>query len=142
MEISEIRRQVRGAIEDAKRRTAERRGRVAEATRSYEQFLSGIAVPMFHAVAQALAAEGHRFKVNTPGQAVRLVPERATEDHIEVALDSERDVPAVVVRAVRGRGRRTISTERLLAEHKSIGDISDQDLIAALAEELVPFVEG
>jgi|SRR5690242_7529937 hypothetical protein len=141
MELSEIRRQVRGAIEDAKRRTAERRNRVAEATREYEQFLAGIAVPMFHGLAQALVGEGHRFKVNTPGQAVRLVPERSTEDHIEVALDSERDVPAVVVRAVRGRGRRMLSTERLLAERKRIGEISEQELLALVVEELVPFVE-
>lgn len=141
MEVSDVRRRLRGAIEDAKRRVADRRARVDEASRAYERFLSDVAVPAFHMMMQALIGEGHRFKVHTPGQAVRLVPDRTTDDYIEIALDTERDSPAVVARSIRGRGRRTISTERAIAEHKPIAELTDEDVIGALLEELAPFVE-
>lgn len=141
MEVSDVRRHLRGAIEDAKRRAADRRSRVDEAARAYERFLTGVAVPLFHTLAQALVAEGLRFKVQTPGQAVRLVPDRASEEYIEIALDSERDTPAIVVRAVRGRGRRMLSTERTIAEGRAIGETTDQELIAAVIEDLLPLIE-
>ncbi len=141
MEVSDVRRRLRGAIEDARRRAAERRARVDEATRQYERFLADVAVPAFHTMIQALIGEGHRFKVQTPGQAVRLVPDRASEEFIELALDSDRDVPAVVARSVRGRGRRMLSTERSVGEGRPIADLTDEDVIAVLLEELLPFVE-
>jgi len=141
MEVSDVRRRLRGAIEDAKRRVTERRRRVDEASRDYERFLTDIATPAFHMMAQALIGEGLRFKVHTPGQAVRLAPDRTTEDYIELALDSERDVPAVVARTIRGRGRRMISTERPIREGKRISELTDEDVIETLLEELLPFVE-
>jgi hypothetical protein len=141
MEVSEVRRRLRGAMEEAKRRGAERRTRVDEAARAYERILTDVAVPLFHTLAQALVSEGRPFKVHTPGQAVRLVPDRAPEEHVEVALDSERDIPAVVARTVRGRGRRMLSTERTVGEGKPLGEITDEDLIAVVLDELVPFIE-
>jgi sirohydrochlorin ferrochelatase len=141
MEVSDVRRRLRGAIEDARRRVAERRARADEATRAYERFLTEVAIPSFHMMAQALVGEGHRFKVHTPGQAVRLAPDRASEEYIEVALDTDRDVPAVVARSIRGRGRRMISSERPIGEHKAIAELGEEDVIATLLEELVPFVE-
>ena len=75
MEPSDARRLVRGAIDAARRRAAERRTRVDEASRAYGAFLSSTAVPAFQLMAQALSAEGQRFRVNTPGDSVRLVAE-------------------------------------------------------------------
>jgi hypothetical protein len=141
MEVSDVRRRLRGAIEDARRRVAERRARVDEASRSYERFLPDVAVPAFHKMVQALGGEGHRFKVQTPAHAVRLAPDRATDDHIELALDSDRDAPVLVARTTRGRGRRMISTERVVVEHKSIAETTEEDVIAVLLEELIPFIE-
>ena len=141
MEVSDVRRRLRGAVDDAKRRAAERRARVDEASRSYEQFLTGIAVPAFHTMIQALTGEGYRFKVQTPGQAVRLVPDRSTGDYIEVALDSDRDSPVVVARSTRGRGSRTLSTERIVNEHTAIADLTEDDVVTVLLEELLPFIE-
>jgi hypothetical protein len=139
MEVSDIRRRLRGAIEQAKRRAAERRARVDQASREYEQFLSAIAVPATHTIAQALIGEGHRFKVLTPGQAVRLAAEFAPDDYLEVALDSDGDVPAVKVSTRRGRGRRSVETERTLSG--PIGQLTDEDLVTALLEELIPLIE-
>lgn len=141
MEVSDVRRRIRAAIEAARGRAAERRTRTDEASRAYEVFLETVAVPAFHTVASALTGEGHRFKVITPGRAVRLSPERSAEEFIELALDTERDAPAVVILSSRGRGRRMIGTERLLREDLPIAELAEEDVVAALLEELLPFIE-
>ena len=63
MEIPEIRRRVRAAIDQAKRDAAARRERSDAAARAYEEFLVSVAVPAFNLIASALAGEGRRFKV-------------------------------------------------------------------------------
>ena len=141
MEVSEVRRRLRGALDEARKRGAERRVRKDEAVRAWERLLPDVAVPAFHLIGSALTGEGQRFKVLTPGEAVRLVPERGGEEFVELALDSERDEPAVMLRSVRGRGRRIDSQERALREGNAIGDLSDADVIDAVLEELVPFIE-
>ena len=55
MELSDVRRKVRAVIDDAKRQAGERRARTDEASRAYDTFLPEVAVPAFHAIAQALA---------------------------------------------------------------------------------------
>lgn len=141
MEVSDVRRRIRTAIDTARARRAERRARADEAARDYEQFLSAIAVPAFHSVAAALKGEGHRFNVLTPAGTVRLSPERQSEDFIEVSLETERDRPAVMLRSARGRGRRMIETERALREDLPIGELAEEDVVAALIDEAIPFIE-
>jgi hypothetical protein len=141
MEVSDVRRRIRAAIEAARARAAERRARTDEASRAYDVFLETVAVPAFHTVVNALAGEGYRFKVITPGRAVRMTQERSPEDFIELALDTERDVPAVVIISSRGRGRRLVSKERLVREDLPIADLAEEDVVAALLEELLPFIE-
>jgi hypothetical protein len=140
MEVSEVRRRLRSVIEDARRHAAERRGRKDEASRAWERLLPEVAVPAFHMMASALTGEGHRYKVITPGEAVRLATERADE-FIELALDSDRDEPVLMLRSTRGRGRRTVSSERVLRDAATLGQLSEEDVIAALLAELVPFIE-
>jgi len=141
MEISDVRRRVRTAIETARARTAERRTRMDDAVRAYDQFLPAIAVPAFHSVAAALTGEGYRFTVITPAGAVRMSPERSAEDFIEIALDTERDRPAVVLRSARGRGRRMVASERVLREDLPIGELAEEDVVAAVIEEAIPLIE-
>jgi hypothetical protein len=141
MEVSDLRRRIRAAIEAARVRAVDRRARTDSATRAYEPFLEAIGVPAFHTLANALVGEGHRFKVTTPGQAVRLTAERSAEDFIEMALDTDRDVPAVVLVAQRGRGRRMVSAERILREGPDIASLTEEDVVSAVIEELVPLIE-
>jgi hypothetical protein len=141
MEVSDVRRRIRAAIESARLRAAERRSRADEASRVYDVFLETVAVPAFHTVVNALTGEGHRFKVITPGRAVRMSPERSSEDFIELALDTEREVPGVVITSSRGRGRRTVTTERVLGPGPEIPNLTDETVVSALLEELLPFVE-
>jgi hypothetical protein len=141
MEVSDVRRRIRAAIDAARVRAAERRSRTDEASRAYDVFLETVAVPAFHTVVNALTGEGHRFKVITPGRAVRMSPERSAEDFIELALDTERDAPAVVILTSRGRGRRMVSTERLVREDLAIAELAEEDVVSALLDELLPFIE-
>ena len=83
---------------------------------------------------------GHRFNVTTPGRAVRLSPERTSEDYIDLSLDTDRDIPAVVIRSSRGRGRRAVVSERSVRDDLPIGSLSDEDVIAVMLDELVPFI--
>lgn len=141
MEVSDIRRHVRGAIEQARQQAAQRRARTAEASRQYDAFLVGRAVPMFHQFASALVGEGHLFKVFTPAGSVRLAAERSPEEFIELALDDTADPPEVVVRTSRGRGRRMITAARPLRDRVAIASLTDNDVLASLLKEIVPFVE-
>ena len=141
MEVSDVRRRIRAAVEGARLRATERRASADEASRAYDQFLEATAVPAFHTVVNALTGEGHRFKVITPGRAVRMSPERTAEDFIELSLDTERDMPAVMILASRGRGRRMVNTERVLREGPKIAQLTDEDVVSALLEELLPFIE-
>jgi hypothetical protein len=141
MEVSDVRRRLRGAIEEARRRSAERRARADEASRTWERILPEIAAPAFHTLAGALVGEGHRFKVTTPGEAVRLSPERSAEEFVELSLDSQRDAPALMLRSTRGRGRRMVSSERIVREGPQIEGLTQEDLVDVLLDELIPFIE-
>ena len=141
MEVSEIRRRLQRAIDEARQRQAQRRAFIADTTRAYERILETIAVPVFQTLASALAAEGHRFKIETPAGIVRLVPERGGQERLELALETERDMPAVVLRSIRGRGSRTIENEEIVAEGPEIAQISDSNLVDAIVQQLIPFIE-
>jgi hypothetical protein len=141
MEVPEIRRRVRTAIEKARHAAAERRARNDAAARDYQSFLAERAIPVFHQCAAALAGEGHAFKVSTPAGSVRLSAERSAEQFIELVLDDSSDPPAVVARTTRGRGRRMISSERAIGGGAPVADLTDEDVLTVLLEEIVPFVE-
>ena len=139
MEVSEVRRRLRAAIDQARRDAAQRRERVDTANREYDQFLAQVAVPTFQTIANVLVAEGHRFTVNTPAGSVRLASERSGEDFIELALDTSHDPPVVVVRTSRGRGSRQLNAERPITT--PISSLTDSDVVQMVVEEIPPFVE-
>lgn len=141
MEPSEIRRRLRAAVEQARQEAAERRGRSDLAARDYETFLAERAVPVFHQVASVLTAEGHPFKVFTPANSVRLAAERSPEEFIELTLDSSLDPPVVMAHVTRGRGRRTIASERPLRSNTPIGELTSEDVLDLLLREVVSFLQ-
>lgn len=141
IEVSEVRRRVRSAIESARRQAQERRVRADQAARDYEEFLRDRAAPVFHVFASALVAEGHRFSVFTPAGAVRLASESSAEDFIEIAMETGADPPAVIGRVSRGRGRRMVTAERPIRNGAAIGQLTEEDVLTFLAAEIEPFVE-
>lgn len=141
MEIPDVRRRVRAAIDQAKRDAAARRERSDASTRAYGEFLSARAVPAFNLLAGALVGEGHRFKVSTPADSVRLTAEGSPENFIELVLDPTDDPPVVLGRANVGRGRRAVTRERPLRKTTPIADLTEDDVIEFVLEEIGPFVE-
>jgi hypothetical protein len=141
MEVSEVRRRVRAAIESARREAQERRVRSDRASLEYQDFLRDRAVPLFQTVASALVAEGYRFKVFTPADSVRLASETSGNDFIELTLDAAADPPTVSGRTSRGRGSRLVDSERPVKEGKAVADLSDEDVLGFLMEEIAGFVE-
>ena len=141
MEVSEIRRQVRAAIESARREARERRVRTDRAALEYQDFLRDRAVPVFQTVAAALVAEGYRFKIFTPADSVRLASETSSTDFIELALDPASDPPAVIGRISRGRGSRLVDRERPVRQGTPILELSAEDVLAFVMTEIAALLE-
>jgi hypothetical protein len=140
MEISDVRRRIRDAIERARRQAVERRTRADEAARAFEAFLESTAVPVFRQVANVLRIEGYPFTVFTPSGSVRLMSDRSAEDYIEIVLDTSGEAPRVAGRTRRSRGRRVVDAERTVGSGRP-ESLTDEDVLAFLAKELEPFVE-
>ena len=140
MEISELRRRLRSAMDQARRNAISRRERTDAAAKQYDQFLSTIAVPVVQQFASVLSGEGHHFNVETPAGTVRLSAANSAEDYIEIALDTSEDPPEVVGRTSRGRGRRMITSERPVRERTAVDELNEEDVITFLLTEVVPFI--
>ena len=141
IEVSEIRKRLRQALEQVKRERAERRTRAETAAHAYEVFLADIATPVFRMFSSVMKADGYPFAVFTPAGGLRLMSERSNEDFIELFLDTDADPPVVAARTNRGRGRRLISTERPVRENASVDQLTDEDVVGFLLREIVQFVE-
>ena len=141
MDAGEVRRRVRRTVDDARARSRQRRHDVAAAEVAGERVLRAVAAPLFRTVASALKAEGYRFAVETPAGAVRLSPGGASEDIIEIALDTTRDPPALMGRTAYARGTRLLSDERVVAEHPALGDLAPEALLDFVLSALAPLVE-
>lgn len=131
---------MRSALDVARRNTTARRERSDAAARQYEQFLTSIAVPVVQQFASVLSGEGHHFNVATPSGAVRLSSSGSLEDYIEITLDTSEDPPEVIGRTNRGRGRRVITSERPVRERTAVDELNEEDVVAFLLTEIVPFI--
>ena len=140
METSDLRRRLAETIDAARRTAAERRARAETASRDYSQFLDTVAVPLFRQVANILKASGYSFTVFTPSGSVRLMSDKASEDYIELSLDTSADEPMVMGKSSRARGRRVVESERAIAEY-SVANLTEDHVLNYVLKELEPFVE-
>ncbi|MDQ3070298.1 MAG: hypothetical protein M3R55_11295 [Acidobacteriota bacterium] len=109
-ELTDLRRRVRQAIQDARNKAAARRTSRDEASRAWDVALDQVVVPLSRDMAAALTGEGLGFRLDTPGRVARLVSDKSPDDYIEIALDDSDDAesPEVLGRIVRGRGRQNV----------------------------------
>jgi hypothetical protein len=135
-----LRKRLKSSIEAARRAAATRRERAAAATREYEQFLEERAIPAFRAIANVLRAEGIPFEVTTPLDGVRLVADKRRDDSIELELDTSLDPPQPLLITVQSRGSRILRTERLVKEGSPISEISEDDLVELLLDQIKPWL--
>lgn len=141
VEVSHIRRLVQGRLTEVKRVAAARRERIALAERDYTVFLPSIAIPVFNAIAQALSAEGHPYRVTTPGDGVRMASERSARNYVDLRLDTSTAEPAVVVEFSRERGHRVLVDERVLGQGRAISALTDEDVVELLVGAVGELVE-
>jgi hypothetical protein len=140
IEISELRKRLRLAIEERRKATAARRAMLDEAAVAYKELLDMTATPLVQKLANALRAEGHNFTVFTPTGGLRMALAKSGDDFIEFALDTQEE-PFAALRVNRTRGRRVVQHERPVKGRTAVDRLSEEDVLQALLEEIAPFVE-
>jgi hypothetical protein len=141
VEVSEVRRQLKHAIDRAKARAQRKRTDAAEAERAYAAFLEEIATPTTRMLANALKAEGYPFTVSTPSGGLRLASDRGRDDYIELTLDGSGEKPTVVGRVRRTRGSRTLEDERPIKPGAAPQDLTEADVLSFLVNALDPWLD-
>jgi hypothetical protein len=140
MQTSDVRKRLQQTIERAKRGAADRRARNDEASRSFDQLLDELAVPLFKQIANVLKIEGYPFTVFTPSGSVRLMSDKSADDYIELALDTSDREPRVLAHVSRSRGRRVVDAEHVVGSGPP-EQLTEEALLEFLLKELEPFVE-
>jgi len=141
MDVSDLRKRILRALEDARKDAAVRRAAGDRAVAAYERFLADTAVPLFRQAATVLRAEGQPFSVNTPAGSVRLVSDHGAGDFLELELDSSSAEPQVIGRTSRVRGGRSpVVEERPVAPGKAIDDLTEEDVSIFLISEIQKLV--
>ena len=141
IEISELRKRLRLAIDERRKTTAARRTALDAAATAYAELLDMIATPLVQKLANALRAEGHNFTVFTPNGGLRMALAKSADDFIEFVLDTSQDEPFVALRVNRSRGRRVVQHERPVKGRTAVDRLSEEDVLQALLDEIAPFVE-
>jgi hypothetical protein len=141
MDVSELRKRILRALDDARQEASTRRTRVDDARAAYERFLTGVAVPLLRQSAMVLTAAGHPFQVHTPAASARLAHDQQPLTFLEVELDVAGAQPHVIGRVslTRGRGSHVVS-ERPVAVDKAIAELSEADFSAFLVAEIPKLV--
>ena len=142
MDVSDLRKRILRALDDARKESTSRRTAVDQAGVDYAKFLENIAVPLLRQAQGVLKAERHGFAVHTPPASARLASESAPETFVEVALDSSGAQPQVIGRVSLARGRQgVVVEEKPIAPEKPIAELADADvaefLVAAIPKLVV-----
>jgi len=141
MEIADVRKRVRDAIERTRQHGERRRERNDEAKRAFERCLEVTAVPIVRQVASVLRAEGHLFTIFTPAGSVRMMSDRHPTDFVEITLDTSGYAPRVVGHTSRGgRGGNVTEYEQSVGSGDPAA-LTEEDVLAFLLREVEPMVE-
>ncbi len=141
MDVSELRKKILRALDDARQDAATRRQAIDEAGKAYGVFLADVAGPVMRQAASVLKAEGHVFSVETPANSVRIVAAGSPETFIELTLDTTGAEPVVVGRVSVSRGKRgLVVAERPIAPGAPVASLTEDDLSAFLVSELPKLV--
>jgi hypothetical protein len=137
MDVSELRKRIIRALDEARKDASARRSVVDEAHQAFERFLSDLAVPLARQAAGVLVAAGHPFVVHTPAGAVRLAAETGPETYIEITLDTSSAQPHVLGRVSLSRGRQgVVIEERAIGDGRPVGSLTEDDVSTFLVTEI------
>jgi hypothetical protein len=141
MDVSELRKRILRAIDEARKDAEGRRTVVDESGKAFRRFLDGTAVPLMRQAATVLNAAGHSFLVHTPSESVRLASEKSPQTFLEIELDVSGSAPEVVGRVSVTRGRQgLVIEERPIAAGRHVDAVTEEDLSAFLVAELPKLV--
>jgi hypothetical protein len=141
MDVSDLRKRILRALDDARKQSAARREATDRAAADYERFLSQIAVPLFRQASTVLRAEGQEITANTPAGSVRLVSDHTANAFIELELDATAPDPQVVGRTSVDRGRKgVVVEERPIAAGKTVAELTENDVSEFLVAEIPKLV--
>jgi hypothetical protein len=141
MEVSQVNKRVRSAIEDAKAKAQARRNASASADKAYAAFLESVATPIARQVANALKVAGVGFTLGTPGGGLRLAADRGRDDYIEFVLDTAGELPQASGRVSVTRGSRTLDEVRPIKPGTTIEELTEEDVLEFLVQALEPWLE-
>jgi hypothetical protein len=137
LDVSDLRKRILRALDDARRDASFRRTVVDDAAQAYATFLRTLAVPLLKQAAQVLRGEGHTFTLNTPADGAQLVSAKSPHTFLEFAFQPSGPVPQVVGRVSLEHGRQgRVVLERPIAEGKPIAEIAEDDVAAFLVAEI------
>ena len=129
MDVSELRKGILRALDEARKSAASRRVDVDKAGADYSRFLASVVVPILRQAQDVLRAERHAFSVHTPAGSARLASDAAPLTFLEVTLDSSGATPQVLGRVSLARGREgVVVEERPIAPGKPIDELGETDL--------------
>jgi len=136
MDVSELRKRILRALDDARQEASARRTHVDEARAAYERFLAEVAVPLLRQAAMVLTAAGLPFQVHTPASGARLAHDQQPLTFLEIELDVAGPRPQVVGRVSISRGRAgQVVTERPIAG-KPVAELNESDVSEFLVTEI------
>jgi hypothetical protein len=141
MNVSELRKRILHALDDARRDASVRRQARSEAEEQWETFLSTVAVPLFRQAVDVLRAERQLFSVETPAGSVKLVSDSSPQTFLEVVLDLSGASPEVMGRlsVSQGRGRQSLE-ERPVAPGRAVAEIGEDEVAAFLVTQVPKLV--
>jgi hypothetical protein len=142
VDVSDLRKSILRALDNARKDAATRRTSVDEAAAAYATFLETVAVPLLRQAQSVLKAERQAFTVHTPAGSARLASDAAPETYLEIVLDTTGAKPHVLGRLSLARGRQgVVVDEKPIAPETPIAQLADSDiadfLLAAIPKMVV-----
>jgi hypothetical protein len=142
MDVSDLRKRIIRALDDARKESATRRSSADRAAEAYAKFLDTVAVPLLKQAQIVLKAEGQLFAVHAPAGTARLASNSSAETFLEITLDTSGAKPQVVGRVSVARGRQgVVVDERPIAPETPIEKLGDPEvaefLLAAIPRLIV-----
>ena len=137
MDVSDLRKRIIRALDDARKDASIRRVTVDEAARAYESFLTNIAAPVMR---QAVLVSERRKDIRSPSRRRRKAFEslRTARRRPSSSLASTDPAarPAVIGRVSLARGRQALVIEERPIADKPVADVTEEDLSAFLVAEI------
>ena len=141
VDVSDLRKRIIRALDDARKEAATRRTSVDEAAAAYSKFLETVAVPLLRQAQAVLKAEHQAFTVHTPVGSARLVSDGAPETFLEITLDSTGAKPHVLGRVSVARGRQgVVVDEQPIAPETPIAKLGESDVAEFLLASIPKLV--